>query len=98
MIRKFEHQVLGSSYRCLNTKTSRLSKYNTIIEEQMTRHKIDELLDVVIEEITKRHPTAAQSARIEFLDKQFVKLWKRAELWCRKILKPKLQFSGPVKL
>ena len=66
---KFEYRVARSASRCLNTKTSSLSKYNTILEEQMTIHKMDERLDTVIEEITKDCPMPEQSAKMESLRK-----------------------------
>ena len=40
---------------------------------------MDEYLDAVIEEITKDHPTPAQSAKIESLYKQLVEPQKHAE-------------------
>ena len=59
---------------------------------------MDDRLDAIIEEIIDDKPTAAQQGKMDALDKQMVELQKCAERRCRRILKPDLEFSGPVKL
>ena len=64
----------------------------------MTLHKMDEKLNTIIDTIGNNKPTAEQAAKMNRLDDQFVELQTHSEPKCRKILKPELQFSGPVKL
>ena len=59
---------------------------------------MEERLDTIIDTIVNDRPTAAQQALLDGLDTQLVELQTHAEWRCRKILKPELQFSGPVKL
>ena len=98
LIGKFEHRVVRSACRRLNTKNSSLGRYVKILEQQMMIHRMDDRLDAIIDEIENDKPTPKQKAKMEGLDKQFIELQRHAESKCRKILKPDLQFSGPVKL
>jgi len=43
-------------------------------------------------------PTAEQNAKMEALDRQMIELQKQAERRCRKVIKPNMESSGPLKL
>ena len=63
----------------------------------MTRHKMNERLDTLIEEIGDDKPSEDQRSRMERLDTQMTEIQKHAERVCRKILRPDLSFSPSVK-
>ena len=98
LIGEFKHWVVRAACRRLNIKTASLSRYNAVLKRLMTAHKIEERLDAIIDVIVDDKPTAAQKTQMDGLDGQFMELQTHAERKCRKILKPELQFSGPVKL
>jgi len=98
LIGKFEHRVVRADCRRLNCKTHSLISYMTILERLMSVHKMDQRLDTLIEAIVDDTPTAEQQAKMESLDRQMIELQKCAERKCRKIIKPDMEFSGPVKL
>lgn len=64
----------------------------------MTRHCMDSRLDAIIDKVVDDTPTKAQHAQMEALDRQMVELQKCAERRCRKIIRPNMEFSEPVKL
>ena len=59
---------------------------------------MEQYLDEIIEVVVNDHPTLAQHAEMEPLDKQFVELQKHAEGKYWKIIKPELEFSSKVEL
>ena len=98
LIVEHEQRVVWAACRRLNTKTSSLLCYNSTLEQLMTEHRMDKRLNNIIDGIVNDKPTAAQQAKMNALDNQFVELQRHADCKCRSILKPELQFSGPVKL
>ena len=98
LIDKFEHRLVRAGCRRLNCKTSSLTSYNRILESLMTRHCMERRLDAIIDAIVDDAPTEAQRAQMDALDKQMVEFQKCAERRCRKIIRPNMEFSGPVKL
>ena len=98
LIGKFEHRIVRAGCRRLNCKTHSLHSYNRILEALMTRHRMDPRLDAIIDKVVDDTPTKAQHAQMEALDRQMVELQKCAERRCRKIIRPNMEFSEPVKL
>ena len=98
LIGKFEHRIVRAGCRRLNCKTSSLTSYNRILESLMTRHCMEKRLDAIIDAIVDDTPTESQRAQMDALDKQMVEFQKCAERRCRKIIRPNMEFSGPVKL
>ena len=98
LLGKYEHRVVRAGCRRLNCRTTSMGRYNKLLETLMTQNRMDERLDAVLEEIVNDRPTVGQQRRMDILDEQFVQLQKHAESKCRKILKPDMVFSGPVKL
>jgi len=59
---------------------------------------MDDMLDAIIDAIIHDRPTAEQNAKMEALDRQMIELQTCADRQCRKVIKPDMEFSGPVKL
>ena len=93
-----EHRVVRAPCRRLNTQTSSLPRYTSILNRLMSTHKMDDRLDRLIASIKDDNPTAAQRQQMETLDRQMVELQRCAERRCRKILKPNLEFSPLIQL
>ena len=98
LLGKFEHRIVRKACRRLNTKTPNLSRYNTTMLEQMTIHNMYQHLDALEKDISNFKPILDQERATNNLERKFVELQAHAERKCRKIIKPELQFSGPVKL
>ncbi len=64
----------------------------------MSIYRIEERLDQLIDEIENDTPTQGQIARMEGLNSQMVELQKMCRKKMSKILKPDMEFSGPVKM
>ena len=64
----------------------------------MKIHNMDQHLDALEKEILNFKPAMYQERSTNSLDRQFVELQSHAERKYKKIMKPELQFSGPVKL
>ena len=63
----------------------------------MTENRMNDRLDEVLVGIVDDKPTPSQRRRMDILDIRFVELQNHVEKKCRKILKPDMVFSGPVK-
>ena len=98
LIGKFEHRIVRAGYRCLNCKTYSLTSYTKILEKLMVTHRMEAHLDAIIERIVDDSPTREQRAKMEAIERQMVELQKCAERRCCKIIRPNMEFSGPVKL
>ena len=64
----------------------------------MKIHNMDQHLDALEKEISNFKPAMDQERSTNSLDRQFVELQSHAERKYKKIMKPELQFSGPVEL
>ena len=68
LIGKFEHRIVRSACRRLNTKNSSLGRYTKILDRQMSIHRMYQRLDAIIESIVDDKPTLKQKALMESLD------------------------------
>ena len=59
---------------------------------------MNDRLDEVLVGIVDDKPPPSQRRRMDILDILFVELQNHVEKKCRKILKPDMVFSGPIKL
>ncbi len=99
LLGEHQHRIVRAGCRRLVTRNQgALSRYQSILEQQMIIHRMHERLDRLIAEVGEGPATEEQELKMEKLDRQRVELQKHAERRCRRILKPDLEFSLPVKL
>ena len=60
LVGKFEHRIVKPVCRRLHCKTSSMDRYNKILKELMSIHKMEEYLDVIIEVLTDDSTTPAR--------------------------------------
>ena len=88
------------SRRLVTAQQSSVNKYNDIVQDQCTIHRIQERLDAV-DKMTrycgKPLPTWLEKM-ILTLYAQMTEIRRYGEKKCRKILSPESEFSGPIKM
>ena len=97
-IGKFERRVIPPKARRLTTRNeSSVKSYIKFVNRECQKHQIQQRLNK-IERDTRTNPvTDSQRAQLEGIDIQRSEIQRGGECQCRKIVKPKLPFSPPIR-